>query len=69
MQERFSKFPFLKFHIPRVRASRNRGAHFAFPNQITPLRLYPDSVGAWRPLRERERPANAGANPLNPLVP
>jgi type II secretory pathway pseudopilin PulG len=26
MQERFSKFPFLKFRIP----------HFAFPNQITP---------------------------------
>ena len=42
MQERFSKFPFLKFRIP----------HFAFPNQITPFRLYPDSVGAWRPLRE-----------------
>jgi len=28
MQERFSKFPFLKFRIP----------HFAFPNQITPFR-------------------------------
>ena len=42
MQERFSKFPFLKFRIP----------HFAFPNQITPFRLYPDSVGAWRPWRE-----------------
>jgi hypothetical protein len=42
MQERFSKFPFLKFRIP----------HFAFPNQITPSRLYPDSVGALRPLRE-----------------
>ena len=27
MQERFSKFPFLKFHIPRVSASRNRGTH------------------------------------------
>jgi len=43
MQERFSKFPFRKFRIP----------HFAFPNQITPSRLYPDSVGAWRPLREQ----------------
>ena len=43
MQERFSKFPFLKFRIP----------HFAFPNQITPFRLYPDSVGALRPLREQ----------------
>jgi len=43
MQERFSKFPFLKFRIP----------HFAFPNQITPFRLYPDSVGAWRSLREQ----------------
>jgi type II secretory pathway pseudopilin PulG len=42
MQERFSKFPFLKFRIP----------HFAFPNQITPFRLYPDSVGALRPWRE-----------------
>ena len=41
MQERFSKFPFLKFHIPRVSASRNRGAHFAFPNQITPSPLNP----------------------------
>jgi hypothetical protein len=38
MQERFSKFPFLKFRIP----------HFAFPNQITPFRLYPESVGALR---------------------
>jgi uncharacterized protein (TIGR02598 family) len=28
MQERFPKFPFLKFHIP----------HFAFSNQITPFR-------------------------------
>jgi prepilin-type N-terminal cleavage/methylation domain-containing protein len=41
MQERFSKFPFLKFHIPRVSASRNRGAHFEFPNQITPFPLNP----------------------------
>ena len=41
MQERFSKFPFLKFHIPRVSASRNRGAHFAFPNEITPFPLNP----------------------------
>jgi hypothetical protein len=38
MQKRFSKFPFLKFRIP----------HFAFPNQITPFRLYPESVGALR---------------------
>jgi prepilin-type N-terminal cleavage/methylation domain-containing protein len=41
MQERFSKFPFLKFHIPRVSASRNRGAHFEFTNQITPFPLNP----------------------------
>jgi prepilin-type N-terminal cleavage/methylation domain-containing protein len=41
MQERFSKLPFLKFQIPRVSASRNRGAHFAFPNQITPSPLNP----------------------------
>jgi prepilin-type N-terminal cleavage/methylation domain-containing protein len=41
MQERFSKFPFLKFHIPRVSASRNRGAHFALPNQIIPFSLNP----------------------------
>jgi len=41
MQERFSKFSFLKFHIPRVSASRNRGAHFAFPNQIIPFSLNP----------------------------
>ena len=59
MQERFSAFSFLNFQIPRVSVStpyscrgRNRGAHFAFPNQIPPSRLYPDSVGAWRPLRE-----------------
>jgi len=51
-RNRFSAFSFLKFRIPRVSASRNRGAHFAFPNQITPFRLYPDSVGAWRPWRE-----------------
>ena len=36
--DRFSASSFLKFHIPRVSASRNRGAHFAFPNQITPFR-------------------------------
>jgi prepilin-type N-terminal cleavage/methylation domain-containing protein len=41
MQESFSKFPFLKFHIPRVSASRNRGAHFAFPNQIPLFPLNP----------------------------
>ena len=43
MQERFSKFPFLKFHIPRVSTSvsRNRGAHFAFRNQISPSSLNP----------------------------
>jgi prepilin-type N-terminal cleavage/methylation domain-containing protein len=41
MQERFSKFPFLKFHIPRVSASRNRGAHFEFTNQIIPFSLNP----------------------------
>ena len=40
--DRFSAFSFLKFRIP----------HFAFPNQIPLFRLYPDSVGAWRPLRE-----------------
>ena len=40
--DRFSAFPFLKFRIP----------HFAFPNEIPPFRLYPDSVGALRPLRE-----------------
>jgi len=32
MQERFSKFSFLKFHIP----------HFAFPNQISPWRPLPE---------------------------
>jgi type II secretory pathway pseudopilin PulG len=40
--DRFSAFSFLKFRIP----------HFAFPNKIPPFRLYPDSVGALRPLRE-----------------
>jgi type II secretory pathway pseudopilin PulG len=40
--DRFSAFSFLKFQIP----------HFAIPNQIPPFRLYPDSVGALRPLRE-----------------
>jgi prepilin-type N-terminal cleavage/methylation domain-containing protein len=39
----FSSFSFLKFQIP----------HFAFPNKIPPFRLYPDSVGALRPLREQ----------------
>ena len=43
---RFSALSFLKFHIPRVSASRNRGAHFEFPNQIPPFR-------PWRPLREQ----------------
>jgi general secretion pathway protein G len=39
----FSAFSFLKSRIP----------HFAFPNKIPPFRLYPDSVGALRPLREQ----------------
>ena len=51
MQERFSKFPFLKFQISRVSASRNRGAHFAFPNKIPPFRPL-------RPLREPISSAN-----------
>ncbi len=38
---RFSALSFLKFHIPRVSASRNRGAHFEFTNQITPFPLNP----------------------------
>jgi type II secretory pathway pseudopilin PulG len=42
----FSALAFLKFRIPRVSASRNRGAHFAFPNKIPPSR-------PWRPLREQ----------------
>ena len=46
----FSALSFLKFRIP----------HFAFPNQITPSRLYPDSVGAWLPLRAKARPGTAG---------
>jgi len=36
--DRFSAFSFLKFRIPRVSASRNRGAHSAFPNKIPPFR-------------------------------
>jgi len=42
-RDRFSAFSFLKFRI----------SHFAFLNQIPPFRLYPDSVGALRPLREQ----------------
>jgi len=42
-RNRFSAFSFLKFRIP----------HFAFPNQIPLFRLYPNSVGALRPLREQ----------------
>ena len=42
-RDRFSAFSFLKFRIP----------HFAFPNQIPLFRLYPNSVGALRPLREQ----------------
>jgi prepilin-type N-terminal cleavage/methylation domain-containing protein len=41
-RNRFSALSFLKFRIP----------HFAFPSQIPLSRLYPDSVGALRPLRE-----------------
>ena len=37
-RDRFSASSFLKFRIPRVSASRNRGAHFAFPNKILPFR-------------------------------
>ena len=67
---RFSAFSLLKFRIPRVSASRNRGAHFAFPNQIPPFRpasaprTCPDPVGALvgtlRPLRAKARPGTAG---------
>jgi prepilin-type N-terminal cleavage/methylation domain-containing protein len=69
-RERFSAFSFLKFQIPRVSASRNRGAHFAFPNRILPFRpasaprTCPDPVGALvgalRPWREPACPGNAG---------
>ena len=37
-RDHFSASSFLKFRIPRVSASRNRGAHFAFPNKILPFR-------------------------------
>ena len=60
MRSRFSSFPILKFRIP----------HFAFPNQIPPFRpasaprTCPDPVGAlvgaFRPLRAKARPGNAG---------
>jgi len=49
-RDRFSALSFLKFRIPRVSASRNRGAHSAIPNRILPL----------RPLRAKARPGTAG---------
>jgi len=70
--DRFSAFSFLKFRIPSVSASRNRGAHSAFPNKIPPFRLYPDSVGAsrpLRPLRAKARPRNAGRESSAPRSP
>ena len=60
--DRFSASSFLEFRIPRVSASRNRGAHFAFPNQIPPFRLL-------RPLRAKARPGNAGREQSVPQSP
>ena len=60
--DRFSAFYFLEFRIPRVSASRNCGAHFAFPNQIPSFRLYPDPVGAWRPWRASSVPQSPITN-------
>jgi prepilin-type N-terminal cleavage/methylation domain-containing protein len=67
--DRFSAFSIFKFRIPHFESPResdktsNRGAgnqdrrgqvqRGQFPNQIPPFRLYPDSVGALRPLREQ----------------
>jgi len=58
--DRFSALSFLKFRIPRVSASRNRGAHSAFPNKIPPSRPWreqsvlqsPTTNLPFRPLRE-----------------
>jgi len=68
-RDRFSVFSIFKFRIPHFESTResdktsNRGAgnqdgrgqvqRGQFPNQIPPFRLYPDSVGALRPLREQ----------------
>jgi len=49
-------------------ASRNRGANFAAPNQIPPSRLYPDWVGALRPLPEPISSANPKSKIQNPRV-
>ena len=66
--DRFSASSFLKFRIPRVStsvsrsrgdASRNRGAHSAFPNKIPPF----------RPLRAKARPGNAGREQSVPQSP
>ncbi len=50
-RDRFSASSFLEFRIPRVSASRNRGAHFAFPNKIPPSPL--NSAPRLRPDRRR----------------
>ena len=50
MQERFSKFPFLKFHIPRICASRERGEKFNIQNRyVAPL--IPSSLNPLTPRR------------------
>ena len=63
MHSRFPLFPILKFHIPRVSTSvsRNRGANFAFPNQIPPF-------PPLRPLREPISSANPKSKIQNPRV-
>jgi len=81
MQERFSKFPFLKFHIPRVStsvsrsrgdASRNRGAHFAFRNQISPsrpLRTLPEPISSANPKSKIQNPRVSASRERGSLTP
>ena len=71
--DRFSASSFLKFQIPRAstrkRVPQPRGA-FRISKSNHPFPSLPRlGRGLASFARERERPANAGAHPLNPLVP
>jgi type II secretory pathway pseudopilin PulG len=80
-RDRFSASSFLKFRIPRVSASRNRGAHFAFPNKILPARPasaprtlalalhHPISSANPKFKIKNRRVSPLIPSPLNPLIP
>ena len=74
MHSRFPLFPILKFHSPRVSTSvsRNRGANFAFPNQIPPfppLRPLREPISSANPKSKIQNPRGSASRERGTLIP